>query len=139
MQKILVPVDGSESAVEAARFAARQARLSKSKLTLLYVADPTTPGAVSFFEGMPEVQEEQARSGQAAIDRAKDAMHGLEIQAHLVEVGNPADCILAAAERLGITHIIMGSRGLSPLKELVLGSVSDRVVRQAKCPVTIVR
>ena len=137
MQKLLVPVDGSEGADKAARFAAQQARLGDAEITLLHVTDPSAPGAARFFENVPGATDEHARVAQAALERAKAVMAGVDVKAHLVEAGAPAERILSVAEQLGITHIIMGSRGLSPLKELMLGSVSHRVVRDAHCPVTI--
>ena len=54
-------------------------------------------------------------------------------------VGDPREEICGLAASGGFDLIVMGSRGLSPLKELLLGSVSEHVIRKAPCPVTIVR
>lgn len=56
-----------------------------------------------------------------------------------VQVGEPAEEIVDYARLEQIDMIVMGSRGLSPIKELLLGSVSDKVLRTAPCPVLIVR
>jgi nucleotide-binding universal stress UspA family protein len=53
--------------------------------------------------------------------------------------GNPTVEIIAFAERNEVDLIVMGSRGLSPIDGVVMGSVSERVLRGAPCPVTIVR
>lgn len=59
-------------------------------------------------------------------------------QAHL-RVGRPDEQIVALAEEIGVGLIVMGSRGLGGLRRLLMGSVSDSVVRHAHCPVLIVR
>lgn len=141
MQQLLVPIDGSESAEKAAAFAANLARVLGAEVTLVHVYDGPSAAATTNFFGNASalLDDSQAKEAQASIDRAKQAMGGLVAKDHLVEVGPPAERILDVAERLGIDQIIMGSRGLSPLKELLLGSVSERVLRGANCPVTVVR
>jgi nucleotide-binding universal stress UspA family protein len=59
-------------------------------------------------------------------------------QAHL-RVGRPDEQIVALAEEIGAGLIVMGNRGLGGLRRLLMGSVSDSVVRHAHCPVLIVR
>jgi nucleotide-binding universal stress UspA family protein len=56
-----------------------------------------------------------------------------------VRIGDPAQEILAVADEIGAHLIVMGSHGRKGLKKLVLGSVSERVVREAQCPVTVTR
>jgi len=56
-----------------------------------------------------------------------------------VQVGEPAEEIVDYARLEQVDLIVMGSRGLSPIKELLLGSVSDKVLRTAPCPVLIAR
>lgn len=140
MQRLLVPVDGSEGSVNAARFAANLARAVGAKVTLVYVYEAPSAAATGFLGNSPGLLDDtQAKVAQASFERAKHAMGGLEIKDHMVEIGQPAERILELAKRLNVDQIIMGSRGLSPLKELLLGSVSERVVRGAHCPVTITR
>lgn len=139
MERLLVPIDGSEGARRAAAFAAKQARATGAEITLVYVYDAASPSALNFVGSALEFDQGQAKLAQASFEAAKQSMDGFEVRDHLVEIGQPADAIVALAVRLGASQIIMGSRGLSPVKELLLGSVSDRVVRHAHCPVTIVR
>jgi len=140
MQKLMVPVDGSAGGEKAARFAADLARLGGAEVTVVHVYEGPSPAAAGFLSNSPGlVDDTQARAAQSTFERVRKVMAEVEVKAFLVEVGQPAECILAVAERLHIDQIIMGSRGLSPLKELLLGSVSERVIRGAPCPVTIVR
>lgn len=140
MERLLVPIDGSEGARRAAAFAAKQAQATGAEVTLVYVYEAASPAAQSFVGSAVELLDEgHAKEAQASFEAAKQSMGGVEVRDHLVEIGPPVDAIVALAARLDASQIIMGSRGLSPLKELLLGSVSDGVVRKAHCPVTIVR
>ncbi|MEZ4402398.1 MAG: universal stress protein, partial [Kofleriaceae bacterium] len=56
-----------------------------------------------------------------------------------VTVGRPADEIVRLADQLGAGLIVVGSHGLDAIAHLLVGSVAERVVRQARCPVTVVR
>jgi nucleotide-binding universal stress UspA family protein len=87
-----------------------------------------------------EIDEIKERQAAEAFDKARSVMGEVGAGADsIVAVGDPADEIILAAKTRGYDHIVMGSRGLSPVKELLLGSVSDRVAREAHCPVTIIR
>jgi nucleotide-binding universal stress UspA family protein len=68
--------------------------------------------------------------------RFKERVASLESSAI---VGRPAEEIVAAAREPGVDLVVMGARGLGPVRRLALGSVSDRVLRRADCPVLIVK
>ena len=137
--KILVPVDGSDPACRAAAFAATLARALDARLTLLHVFD--APSAMTL--GLVALSQERvdaasAEIAAAAFARAEAALEGV----HAVrrrEVGEPSERIVHVANSGGFDHVVLGSRGLSLVNELLLGSVSERVLRRASCPVTLVR
>jgi len=143
MKHILVPIDGSDPAGRAAAFAARLGAPHEAKLTLLYVYD--SPQIVNMgLAGLAgeEALEEAARStAETAFGAVLAAMGDSVSVAPAQELarGNPTVEILGVAEQLGVDLIVMGSRGLSSIDGLVMGSVSERVLRGASCPVTIVR
>jgi nucleotide-binding universal stress UspA family protein len=140
MRRVLVPVDGSKGSIKAAEFAANLVREAGGQIVLVYVYDMPAATAMGLTAPMQaQLDDTKARIAQAAFDSAKKAMGGVEVAEHLVEIGHPAEQIVEAAKQHGATQIVMGSRGLSPIKELLLGSVSERVVRSAHCPVTIAR
>jgi len=58
---------------------------------------------------------------------------------HLIRHGEPADTIMAVAEEIGARHIVMGTHGRRGLERALMGSVAERVMRRAGCPLTIVR
>ena len=141
MDKILVPVDGSEHAALAASWASKLANQTGGGLTLLHAYDMTATETMGLINlSKEEIDEIKERQAAEAFDKARSVMGELGAGADsIVAVGNPADEIILAAKSQGYDHIVMGSRGLSPVKELLLGSVSDRVAREAHCPVTIIR
>jgi nucleotide-binding universal stress UspA family protein len=141
MQRLLVPVDGSETAEKAAQFAATLARATGASITLVYAHDDAQSAVAAARAGLSTdaLDQRQEKHAQDIFERTRSAMAGMEVKECLIEVGPPAERIVDTAKRLQVDQIIIGSRGLSPLKELLLGSVSERVVRSAPCPVTIVR
>ncbi|MFN2377539.1 MAG: universal stress protein [Candidatus Binatia bacterium] len=139
-RNILVPVDGSEGSARAAAFAAGLARDTGARVALLHVYDAPTAVAMGLMAAVPtDLDDSYATLTQACFAKAKAAMGEVEVKEHLVEIGHPAERIVEVASTGGFSQIVMGSRGLSPFKELLLGSVSERVLRNAHCAVTIVR
>ncbi len=141
MQNILVPVDGSDGSIAAARFAARLARDAGASVTLFHSHDSTTADQLGMARmSREEFAQAQERIARGSFDRAREAMKGIDVAiTEVPTIGPPAIEITAWAAQHRPDLIVMGSRGLSPLKTLLLGSISDHVLRHAPCPVTIVR
>lgn len=140
MEKILVPVDGSEQATLAASWAAKLAQRMGNELTLLhvYVIDSAeTIGLAN--QSKDEIKDVQERRAAEVFDKAKSAMveTGEEVKT-IVVIGDPAEEIIGLAKSGGYDHIVMGNRGMSLVEELLLGSVSEKVIREAHCAVTII-
>jgi len=129
LSKILVAVDGSESAEKALEYAVQLAKKHKAKVTLLNV------GESKLFGFKPEVAREV---GEHILSDAAAKVKGLKLNTQL-EFGNPAETIIEVAEKGNYDFIVVGSRGLSSVKRFFLGSVSDDISHHAKCSVLIVR
>ena len=142
--KILLATDASEEAALAARTATDIADKTDSELHVVLV------GLSAAYVGMgppeiadipaprqQELNEEAQRLLDAQVEQIK-AHGGTVAQAHL-RIGRPDEQIVALAEEIGAGLIVMGSRGLGGIRRLLMGSVSDSVVRHAHCPVLIVR
>ena len=138
-ENILLAVDGSEHALNAARMAASLAKVMNSQTLRIVVAyDP-----VPVHLGDPYMQEAiNARIGETEqiIQRAVQAVGTVPAEVHtdMIE-GDPAEMIIEVAKTRDSDVIIMGSRGLGKLAGLLLGSTSQKVVSYAPCPVLIVR
>ena len=141
--RVVVGVDGSETAKMAVRWAAREASLRGLKIQLVSVWEiPMYSYAFGF--GIAEIPEEM-RKGlieraeeivAIALDEARAEARDVEIETHAVE-GQPANVLLDVAE--GADLLVVGSRGLGGFRELLLGSVSQQCSQHAPCPVVIVR
>ena len=144
---ILLATDGSEEAQVAAKTAADLAKSTNSELHLIYVGHMPSifyesPGTMALDPDLQSRMEEEAE--EAAKTKLKEQVQkireaGIEVAAIHTSVGFPDVEIVGLAERLGAGLIVMGSRGLGPLKRALMGSVSDSVVRHAHCPVLVVR
>ena len=136
---ILVATDGSEHAALATKAATDLSVRAGSKLHMVHAwRRPTFPG--SFSVGEPEesgIREEAERllEGQAEQVRAAESTVA---GTHLRE-GRPTDEIADLAGELGVGLVVIGSRGLGPVKRLVVGSVSEGVVDLTPCPTLVVR
>lgn len=150
MQKWLVPTDGSTSALHAATWAARMSKLVQGgvEITLLAVAEDATanlmiadPESMIVQPSLIETMAQQAvEAAQGALNRTLAAMQAEGVSpATRIERGIPRQIICDVAKTDGYDLIVMGSRGLGGLAELVLGSVSHYVVQHAATPVLIVR
>jgi len=136
-QSILVPVDGSEHAQKALSVACQLARQQGATLHLLHIpeelAHETTLvwgiGAIA----VDAPREEREAIGRQVVDRAAEAARELGVTdiETVIGQGDPARTIISEARRRDIDAIVMGSRGLSDLKGLVVGSVSHKVSHAA--------
>ncbi|HEY9152967.1 MAG TPA: universal stress protein [Anaerolineales bacterium] len=136
---ILLAVDGSEHSLHAAKEAGDLARAMKSEILRIVVAFDGIPP----YLGEPNLQQAinaRMKEANAILQKAQDAVGKIpgEIHTELIE-GSPAEAIINVAKTRGSTVIVMGSRGLSTIAGLVLGSTSNKVVSHASCPVLIVR
>jgi nucleotide-binding universal stress UspA family protein len=137
---IIVPVDGSEGAGRAAAFAAELARATGSGLQLLHVFSPTSNELMGMVhlprEQIDSYSSELAADAFAKARAAMGSVDDLTVEEKSVW-GEPREEIVAAADAAdGL--IVMGRRGLGKMQQLILGSVSDAVLRTAHRPVTVV-
>ena len=140
-RKILVPVDFSDHSQHALDRAIELAKGFGAELHLLHCYQ-ISPGAISPY-GMivPESFEHDVRV--AALRRLaewseKARKAGCRVQEHL-SARFPAEEIATLAERIGADLIVMGTRGLTGIKHVLLGSVAERTIRVAGCPVLTVK
>jgi nucleotide-binding universal stress UspA family protein len=141
MKKLLLPVDGSASSLRAAAFAARLlAGQPSATVLLLNVQPPVMAWEVSPYVTAEMVHQIHERAGRDAAREARAALEaeGIACEEHML-VGEPGEIIAEVAAREGVDGIVMGTRGLGPIKSLVLGSVATKVIHLAEVPVTLVK
>jgi len=141
IRAILVPTDFSEPAGHAFEHALELAKAFGSRIQLLHAYQ--LPVQLGIGEPVPLPQEffDQLRArGQQHLDELveKAKARGIEATSELIQDA-PAHAICEAAKRAKADMIVMGTRGLTGVKHVLLGSVAERTVRSAPCPVLTVR
>lgn len=133
---VLVPVDGSDDSWDAFEFALEEH--GEETLTVLHVVNPLE-GDYEPGESNGQAVRRSERIEQEVQERLREG--GLEDAPVdvVIEEGQPADEIVTYADTGGVDQVVIGSRGLSGVRRLLLGSVAETVVRRADIPVTIVR
>ncbi len=143
-KKILVPIDGSKHSMMAAVQAVDIAEKYRSSVTLLHVINISQLTGLDTMQGPPLVTEGMAARlndvGQSIIaDTLKQIPpHSVTVDTELVW-GTPERAIISQLNSGTYDLVVIGSRGLSTLGGILLGSVSSRVVQQAPCPVLVVK
>lgn len=139
-QNILTAFDGSALSVKALEKAIKFAQDHAARLEVIHVCHIPVPVFGGPLYAAPFNEEKDyLLAAQAMIDEAKRLTSPLPEVNVILKQGEPALAILEYAEESGSDLIIMGSRGLSGLREFVLGSVSHHVVQHSKVPVLIVK
>ena len=147
--KILVAIDGSEIAMKAAVYAIDIVKKNKSQLIALTVLDISTPRRISssFITaptyGLKEL-EEKRKEAQQWLDKfeklaAKE--NNVKLKSEIIEdpISRVGSAIVTYAERENVDLIVIGSRGRTGFKKMLLGSVASDVVTYAHCPVMVVK
>lgn len=133
---VLVPIDGSEQSWEALDFAIDL--FEEATITVIHVIrwvpeyydSPHREHVMEDAEDLIGEAQEQAK--QAGVNTTTN----FESE---IETGPPAKMIIEYSETYGVDHVVMGSRGRTGIKRLLLGSVAETVARRSPAPVTIIR
>ena len=135
----LVPVDFSKGSEAALSHAVALAKEDKAKLILIHVipAAMVYPGEATKFD-FYALLERDARENVARLAKRKK-LKPTDYRLILVRGVDPADVIARQARQLRVSMIIMGSHGRTGLQRLLMGSVAERTLRYARCPVLIVK
>lgn len=136
IRRVLLATDLSSASEKAAEEALELARALRAELLVVSVIDPTTRGPGPHVARMDQRRAAREVAAQALVVRGRRAGVAVEF---LVWEGEPGPAIIEAAEAEKADLLVVGTRGRSRVERMVLGSVSDHVVRHAPCPVLIVR
>ena len=132
--RVLLPFDFSEAATQALVTAMKFAGTSE-RLFVLHVVPPIEAVSPSFLAGEldPKQLLERAESSLTQV-LAKAGIEGAQLRVHM---GDPASEILSVAREVEAAMIVIPSQGKSGLRRWMIGSVAERVVRRAACPVLV--
>ncbi|MEM2118705.1 MAG: universal stress protein [Candidatus Bathyarchaeia archaeon] len=153
-EKILVPIDGSENSLKALEKATQIAKKFGGKITLLHVYSAATqpliipePTGLSSHvipimtpTEISKIAEAAKQAGNRILDDGENRVKAAEVEVEkmLVE-GHAVHEIVKIAKEGNYDLIILGARGISHIKEMFLGSVTDGVIHHATCPVLVIK
>jgi nucleotide-binding universal stress UspA family protein len=140
-RQILIATDGSKTSKEAADFGIEMCGCGGVRIYAVYVIDTTPYRSIPLDQiWSKEVLSEFETEGHEAtsyIEKVAKAA-GIEVESRVLK-GNPAEKIVGFAEDNNVDMIIVGSLGKTGYERVVLGSVSEKIVRHSKVPVLVVR
>jgi nucleotide-binding universal stress UspA family protein len=148
--KILVAIDGSQPSIDAADYAIKIAKKDDSELIAITVLNVSTPRRISssFITaptyGLKELEEERKEAQQwldTIAKRAEEGENNIHFKSEIIEdpISRVGSSIVDYAERENVDLIVIGSRGRTGFKKMLLGSVASDVVTYAHCPVMVVK
>jgi len=138
--KILVPVDGSDNSYKALEAALVLSEKLGSNISVVNVMEQVPITHIESEKLLSELLEAYKKENQEILSKCSDIAHqkGIIIKTVLLQ-GNPAPVILDYIKKENLDLVIMGSRGMGKFKELILGSVSSKIMHHSPCAVMIIR
>jgi nucleotide-binding universal stress UspA family protein len=139
-RNIVIATDGSENTQRAISYGIEIAKLSGATVHALYVVDTSSFSSIPMDAGWEEMYEIMRKEGEKAVFDVKERGEaaGVEVREVLWE-GHPSTEIINFAENNDIDLIVLGTLGKTGLDRFLLGSVAEKVVRNSKVPVLVVR
>ena len=138
---ILVTTDFSEQSLPGVKAAADLARRLDAEVSVLHVVQNPLPPIVPFASerDLERILESYQKHAAEKLETfAGEHLDGWVVET-AVTVGVPSEEIVRFAEKRGVDLIVMASRGYGPLRQVALGSTTERVLHHAPCPVLVVR
>jgi len=136
-ERILIPIDGSECSENTLGEALRLAKMFGGKVMLLHAVE--NPVTYIYAEYVYDLQQDLKKLGEEALKRAKARCEeaGVDVTTKLVEDSHPVDAVLEAEKDVDL--IIMATHGRRGMSRMVLGSVTEEVLRRSSLPHIVLR
>jgi nucleotide-binding universal stress UspA family protein len=137
---ILVPIDGSDNSYRALDAALLLSEKLGSNITAIHVMEEVPITHIGSEKMLNELLEAYKKENQDILLKCSEIANqkGLTIKTFLLQ-GNPASVILDYNKKEKFDLVIMGSRGLGKFKELILGSVSSKIVHHSPCAILLIK
>ncbi len=140
MVKILLATDGSEHSMKTVDKSIELARKLEAEVTALYVIEGNPQIGYDLFAAYKTTEDELEKLGKAILEKAAQPFQeqGIAVNTRL-EKGHPSEIICGIAEKENFDYVILGSRGLGGVREMLLGSVSNAVAHCIKTSIIIIK
>lgn len=138
--KVLAAFDGSNLSQKALKKAVELAKEHGSELCIIHVYQlPALIVGEAYVTAPPQIESDTINKAELVLQQAHALAAVIPNVSCVLKYGRPAEAILEYADSTGADLIVLGSRGLSGIKEFMLGSVSHSVVQHSKVPVLVVK
>ncbi|MEM2759279.1 MAG: universal stress protein [Nitrososphaerales archaeon] len=149
IKKILLAMDGSEASFNASKYAIHLAKIEGAELILLHVLENIKQGGViglrarygdiKIVKGYLQYSEKLAKQWMNKVEEVASS-NGVHLKKEVIlDQSSKAEEILQYAEKNKVDIIVIGTKGLTTFKKLIIGSVANAIVGNAKCPVLVVK
>lgn len=140
VRKILIPIDGSGYSMRAAELGISIAKLVGAEITVVYVIDTVVLEEIAKITARNDVEKDLKQDGERYLKYVRGLAEKENLKTKtLLSKGRPFDQIVHLAKSLEINLIVMGTYGRRGTERILIGSVAERVIEYAPCPVLVVR
>ena len=144
IKRILVATDFSEASGGALAYGRTLARQFTASLHLVHVVENLAMRnilAEGFLSALPDLQRDMEAAARARLDSVIPRLRaeGTRTEGQVVTSTATAEAIVTCAQEMGVDLIVIGTHGIGGVSRLLIGSVAERVVRTARCPVLTIR
>jgi nucleotide-binding universal stress UspA family protein len=142
LKKILYPTDFSDVANKALDFIKEMKVAGAEEVVILHVIDKRFFDAMAWYatKDLPEIEKDLIKEVTRQIEPIEKELKDLGFRVKVrIETGDPFTEILRVEREENVSSMAIGSHGISNIKEMFLGSVSEKVIRKAKKPVHVIK
>jgi nucleotide-binding universal stress UspA family protein len=140
IKKILIPTDGSDYSIRAAELGISVAKMLGAQVMIVYVIDTVVLDQIAKVTERENIERELKRDGERYINYVLSLANQKGVKAaSLLAKGRPFEQVVHLAKGLGMDLIVMGTYGRRGAERILIGSVAERVIEYATCPVLVVK
>ncbi|MCL4430626.1 MAG: universal stress protein [Chloroflexi bacterium] len=140
IKKILIPIDGSDYSIRAAELGISVAKIVKAEIMVVYVIDTVVLDQIAKVTERESAEQELKQDGDRYIHYVLGLAEKQGVRAtSLLARGRPFEQVVQLAKGLGMDLIVMGTYGRRGAERILIGSVAERVIEYASCPVLVVK
>jgi nucleotide-binding universal stress UspA family protein len=140
IKKILIPTDGSDYSLRAAEYGISVAKILGAQVMVVYVIDTVVLDQIAKVNERENVERELKQDGEKYIHYVLGLAEKQGVKAaSLLAKGRPFEQVVHLAKGLGMDLIVMGTYGRRGAERILIGSVAERVIEYASCPVLVVK
>lgn len=140
IKRILIPTDGSDYSMHAAEVGVSIAKMLSAQIKVIYVIDDVVLDQLTKITKHEEIEQELKKDGQRNINYVLGLAESAGVKASsILAKGKPFEQIVNSAKKFEIDLIVMGTYGRRGAERILIGSVAERVIEYALCPVLVVK